>query len=421
LYKQKEKPMVEIEKKYWFYILPHVYCCIKDVRALLYNTQTGENMETCVPEIMELLYSLHEKKNLGCIQCDGKTLEREPYQSFLIEFCQKGMGNLSDVEQMPEKPIQLMPVLNLQRDVEKLVKEQDSFMGEDVFRYLFEVNIYLNSNCMQECPFCGNYFRQSLCCTKNKTGKPEEMTLFMLQNILSQIRYGNIGKINLLGGNILKYSYYGDFENLLSEFENQIHIWVHYANFASSAPINSVFQYDIPVTFPVDETAWSHCIALMKDKQAKYHFFITGLEDYEVADKLIARYELTNYSIHPIYTKHNKVFFEENIYTSRAEIFQSKHAFRQIFARQKLNTWFFGSLTISFDGNVYANINKPVLGNIEKDRLLNIVEKEMIVNTAWRKIRDVAPCDSCLYQYLCPSPSNYEWVMEQTNLCNIIK
>lgn len=413
--------MVTTDKKYWLYILPHVYCCIKDMQALLYNTQTGDNMETCVPEILELLHSLHEKKNLSCILCDGNILDVEPYHSFLIEFSQKGMGNFSDIEQMPEKPIQLMPVLNLQRDIERMQKEEDRFIGEDVLRYLFEVNIYLSNNCTQDCQFCSDYFRQSLCCTKNKTGQTKEMALSMLHNILPQIRYGNIGKINLLGGNILKYSCYGDFENLLSEFEEQIHIWVHYANFTGSETIIPEFQYDIPVTFPVNETLWNHCVALMKDKQVKYHFFITGMEDYETADKLIVSNKLTNYNIHPVYTKQNQVFFEENIYTNREEIFQSKSSFRQIFARQKLNTWFFGSLTIFPDGNIYANVNNPALGNIEKDKLINIVEKEMIENTAWRNIRDKEPCNSCLYQYLCPSPSNYELVIKKPNLCNINK
>jgi len=207
-----------MNRKYWLYILPYIYCCIKDTRALLYNTQTGENMEICIPEILELLRTLHEKYNLGCIRYDGKMFASEPYQSFLIEFCQKGMGNLSDVEQMPEKPIQLMPVLSLQRDVEKLQKEQERFIGEDVLRYLSEVNIYLNNKCRQDCRLCGDYFRQNLCCSKINTKQPEEMQLSLLQNLLSQICYGHVGKLNFLGGNVLEYSYYKKNDGAIDEF-----------------------------------------------------------------------------------------------------------------------------------------------------------------------------------------------------------
>ena len=413
--------MVETNKKYWLYILPYVYCCIKDTKALLYNTQTGGNMEICIPEILELLRSLHEKQNLGCIRYDGKILEHEPYRSFLIEFCRKGMGNLSDVEETPEKPIQLMPVLNLQRDVEKMQKEQDRSIGEDILRYLLEVNIYLNNDCRQDCRFCSDYFRQSLCCTKIDAGQRAEMKLSLLQNLLSQIRFGHVGKLNFLGGNILKYLHYEKLTYLLEDFKERVHIWNHYANYINTNTLIHDFLYDIPVTFPVDEKAWNNCLVLFKDKQAKYHFFITGIEDYEKTEELINNCKLINYSVHPVYTQKNQDFFEEYVYTNQEEIFQTIRSFRQIFSRQKLNTWFFGSLTIFPDGSIYANVNSSSLGNIESDRLLDIIDKEMIENTAWRKIRDMAPCDSCLYQFLCLSPSNYELVMKKPDLCHLNK
>jgi hypothetical protein len=53
--------MINKEKNYWLYIASHVYCCIKDEQALLYNTQTGESMETGIREIIALLHSLHER------------------------------------------------------------------------------------------------------------------------------------------------------------------------------------------------------------------------------------------------------------------------------------------------------------------------------------------------------------------------
>jgi pseudo-rSAM protein len=136
---------------------------------------------------------------------------------------------------------------------------------------------------------------------------------------------------------------------------------------------------------------------------------------------LIEKYTISNYAIHPVYTKNNHVFFEEFIYTNREDIFQTKLSFRQIFAHQKLNTHFFGSLTIMPNGEVHANVNSPVLGNISCDTLLDIVNKEMLMNTAWRKVRDTAPCSDCLYQYLCPSPSQYELTIGKPNLCHIKK
>ena len=50
--------MLDSTKKYWLYIYPQVYCCIKDKQILLYHTQTGESIETCDRKILELLHSV---------------------------------------------------------------------------------------------------------------------------------------------------------------------------------------------------------------------------------------------------------------------------------------------------------------------------------------------------------------------------
>ncbi len=84
-----------------------------------------------------------------------------------------------------------------------------------------------------------------------------------------------------------------------------------------------------------------------------------------------------------------------------------------------MNTHFFGILTVSANGEVYSNVNNIALGNIADSNLLDLIGKEMTENLSWRKIRDKQPCCDCLYQYLCPSPSNYEIVMNKQNLCHI--
>jgi pseudo-rSAM protein len=414
--------MFDTNKNYWLYIAPYVYCCIKEKHALLYNTQTGATIESDTREILALLRSLHEKKNMGAVRCEGKKMLQEPYHKFVIEFYEKGMGNWTDTARMPDRPIQLMPVLNLQHDVDKLQKEKERHTGENVLRYLLELNLCLHTACEQNCLFCNDYFRQSLCCHRTKHGTQREvLNPTILQNILSQIRYGVVGKINLLGGNLLKYPYYKELPSLFADFKERVHLWNHYTNFILCETAMPDFFYDVPVTFPVKKTTWEHCLTLLNKQQSKYHFFITGIEEYEKAENLIEKYGINNYAIHPVYTKNNLAFFEESVYSDREDIFQAKLSFRQIFAHQKLNTFFFGSLTVLANGEVKANVNSSVLGNIFRDTLLDIIHKEMHTNTAWRKIRNIAPCSDCLYQYLCPSPSNYEFAIGKPNLCHIKK
>ncbi len=93
----------------------------------------------------------------------------------------------------------------------------------------------------------------------------------------------------------------------------------------------------------------------------------------------------------------------------------------EIFRNQKLNSNFFGKLYVLPDGSVKANMNSTILGNINTNSLLEIIYLELHKNTAWRKVRDEEPCNACLYQFLCPAPSNYEMVISEPNLCNILE
>jgi pseudo-rSAM protein len=387
--------------------------------ALLYHTQSGAAMESSAQPVLALLQSLHEKKNLGAVYVEGQQLAREPYQSFIAEFCEKNMGGLADVEQVNEKPIQLMPILNVQREVEKLRKDRERSTGENILQYLLELNIYVNDACQRQCPLCYTYFRQSICCTKHS--EPSHgMSRQTLQKILAQIQYAPVGKLNILGGDLSQCAFYEDLDMLLQPFGEHVHLWMHYANAGNTGKFHAGFKYDIPVTMPIDEALFSAAFHRLKKEQTTYHFFITGEKEYQQAAQLPEKHAIAHYAMHPVYTGQNLSFFEEQVYMTKEDIFSKALSFREIFAHQKLNTHFFGSLTVLSNGDVHANVNSNKLGNVETDSILDLINKEMTANTAWRQIRNVAPCSGCLYQYLCPSPSDYEKAIGKPNLCHLI-
>ena len=80
----------------------------------------------------------------------------------------------------------------------------------------------------------------------------------------------------------------------------------------------------------------------------------------------------------------------------------------------------FGKLFIMPARNVYANVNSSSLGTID-DSPYSIVYKEFTKGHSWLKVRDQSPCSDCIYQWLCPTPSNYETVISRTNLCHVIQ
>jgi pseudo-rSAM protein len=411
--------MLKKNKNYWLYIAPHVYCRIAEAKILLYNTQTGVSIESKNDKILSLLRLLHEKKNLGAIEGAGELLGQDPYASFVMEFCKKGMGAVVDKEIMPEKPVQLMPVLNLQRDIDRLQNEKERYAGENVLHYLLELNLYLHSGCRQNCPLCKAYCRQCMCCTIHRDHL-QPMPLLVLEKILLQIKSGMAGKINLLGGNIFEYQGYNELFGLLEAYKERIHIWNHYANGIENKKINPDFSYHFFVTFPVHVEAFERCTALPKETKKKYHFYITDSGEYEKADELIAKYAIEQYEVKPIFTGNNLDFFRDYIFLDKEDILSKTLSMREIFRNQKLNAKFFGILNILPDGAVKANMNAHELGNIKNDEILNLINKEMVENTAWRKIRNEKPCSRCLYQWLCPSPSGYEIAVGKPNLCHVI-
>ena len=120
----------------------------------------------------------------------------------------------------------------------------------------------------------------------------------------------------------------------------------------------------------------------------------------------------------PLYNGKNIDFFESNVFTNQDELNTVALNKREIFIRQSLNIHNFGKLTIIANGIVYANVNHAPLGTID-DTIYSIVYKELINGQSWLQIRNQIPCTDCVYQWLCPSPSNYEAIIGKPNLCII--
>lgn len=118
----------------------------------------------------------------------------------------------------------------------------------------------------------------------------------------------------------------------------------------------------------------------------------------------------------PIFVGNNISFFEDHIFLSEQDICDMPITKREVFLHQTLNLYDFGRLVIMPDGTVYANLNESALGEWT-DPLYDIIHTELMEGNSWLYIRDKEPCLGCVYQWLCPSPSNYERVLQKKALC----
>lgn len=413
---------IDFLKTYWFYLFSDVYVSYnkEQTNMLLYNTCTGQRLEVNSKSCISLIKDVYKPDNLGVAKVSLKNTNDQELIEFIDEIIKLKMGGLISIEDEKKKPVNLLPILSLSKDVDKLKKKDDiSLIIPNLISYLSELNIYINGECSLNCLDCSLFYRQIRSCFKSSN--TDEMQPSQLRIMLEQLNYSHVKNINILGGNIFQYSFWDDLINIIDEYEFDFHLWANYLNFykreiTKISPKNIINE--VLVTFPVDLFSFE-AVFRKYEHNTKFHFLIKNEKQYSETVNLIACLGISNYCIEPIYTDDNIDFFSENVFLEKEDIFSSIISMRQIFCNQKLNANNFGSLIILNNGSVKANINTEVIGNIHQSTILELIYKELITNSAWRVIRNQDACSNCLYKYLCPPISNYETVIGKVNLCNI--
>ena len=99
------------------------------------------------------------------------------------------------------------------------------------------------------------------------------------------------------------------------------------------------------------------------------------------------------------------------------DILENKTSLEMIFSNQVMNRNHFGKLTILSNGEIFTNINDSCKGNIKTGSLKKIIYDEMMTGNSWKNNRTkISPCKNCNYELLCPSISNYEYVIKKISV-----
>lgn len=406
------------DKTYWFGILPHVYYVKKGVRILLYNTQNGSYIVSSDASVIALTEEMHLKNNLGIIELTQCQLQHSTIATFVQESKEKNICKLQ--ERMPNspKPVQLMPILNLQRDVEKLKQDKNRSVGEGIMDYLTDVTVVLNEECSCCCPGCGHYEKQFFHCLK---GKPrQELAAESIIQFFETIRYAPLRRLSFTGGDVFSYRQWDELRNYFVGNGITPCLGVHYLNvIGEKVDKLKDYPFEIFVTFPMNEKLFLERLEFLDGFTVKYLFSVASEDECSIADTIIQKYNIVNYEFRPFFNGYNLSFFEKEVFLTSDDLATMPVEQRVVFAHQKMNTNFFGQIVLLPNGDVKVNPNGKVLGNIHHDHISNMLEKELVGTDFWRKIRDQKPCVDCLFQFICPSPSNYETVIGRPNLCTL--
>lgn len=419
--------MNEQNRSYWFFIDPYVHVSVKNNTVLLYNPLSGKVLEySNVPRITNLIRRLRSKKNLMVIKLKEKELDEISVLQFVKDIRKHFMGDLIDTSFSKGKPIQMMPRVKIQKDIKFRKNEPERSGDGNMMQYLSEVSLYINGECDLNCEICSGSYKQSLCCTKgNKKGA--ELDISKLKDSIEKIQYHLTGCVNILGGNIFKYSKLETLASALCDQPFPVIWYSHYSNLIMSKKRLGILDFDVSfvkilVNFPCNKEKFEMALELVRHQNIGHEvvFIIQDEDELNTAQDIISSLQVHTYSIHPYYSGNNMKFFEKNIFTNKEDILDAKPTQKDIYARGKVNPINFGKLTVLNNGSVHANVNAPRIGFLGKDSIHDLVFKEMYHGRSWRRTRqNVAPCRQCTFELMCPPLSNYEYALGKNNLCHI--
>lgn len=389
-------------RKYWLYLNSDTFVWKNTSKILLYNSATKIAIEfSNSPELDSIVENLCDFTNLYCIQIDEVELSQPNIKEFTSQIVETNSGFLSEITKNQPKPIQFPPLLNLQCDRNKLKQDNSRSIGEKVTNYLNSVDIYFTHT---NNPGCKNYIYQL---EKFLGFIPKDQHVYF--NIILE-DYKSCESLDIL---------INTFKNLNTSISLQI-----CSSLIKKPSDDFNIHNDITLKI-VHDASYDEQIMVEALKNTKYleantlwHFDIHSESEYDNCSSFIERKQLKNTEITPVYNGKNLAFFEENIYLTKEDLRTPNLDKRKVFANQAINTNNFGKIIIQPDGNIYSDEDNPPLGNIHNS-LKEILTKEMELGTSWFRVRDMEPCNRCVYQWLCPSPSNYETEIGKPNLCHI--
>ena len=405
--------------QYFFYLYPNVYVSDKKQESiLLYNTSTGKQLVSNDRIFNDWVRKVYEPQNLGVIAVCKEEISR-CCSSLLAEAISLNIGNVETLR--THKPVNLLPFLSLQKDFEKYDnKGEESMLGDDIISYLSELNLFLTSNSDGDRSFL-KYVHQQRPFPVFNEFEEEELDEHAVETILKQISYSPVKNINIFGGDLSLYKRLVLLNDILAQYNRYtFHFWSYVMDIDRLLVYdNSNYCYDI-IVIPKYQTNIDSIKQLIEGKlsEVKYrlHVYITSEEEYEEYARSFSHYQI---EIRPLFAD-NLGLFQKNIFINRCDFEDTPVSMRSIFCNQKVNSNFFGQLSIYPNGDVRTTYCAELLGNIYNDKIIQLIHKELVENTSWRKVRSNNVCERCHYQYLCPPPSLYESVIGKKNLCSIV-
>lgn len=404
---------------HWFYLESYTFLFYSKNQYVIYNTLNSTYIDCSLygKTINTVLSILHNTNKTYCVGIYEYQLRDSQFTEFIKKIRNTFSGDIiKNIRGIP--PFISKPILRILHHPNNPKTKEYNLLGENALFHLHEVTFYLENQGFDLNPMYKDCYKQFLYPTYTEKQKLSHAKYL---EIIEQLSICQIDKINIIPATIEKKELFSYLLSLSRQYSIKTQIILPYKKYnkedLKQLLINPQFSIMIMVHLPVDYEELNSYINLFNEYNITWSLIASNKNDVIFLSKNNLG-KFTNVDYIPWYTGDNMDFFKEYIYNDFKDIIEQKNTKQHIFRKQILNDNLFGKLTIFPTGEVYSNANFPTIGNIQDQKLSEIVYSE-IENyfKPWFFTRDYVSCKNCVNKYLCPSISNYEIVANEYNMC----
>ena len=404
---------------HWFYLESYTFLFYSKNQYVIYNTLNSTYIDCSLygKTINTVLSILHNTNKTYCVGIYEYQLRDSQFTEFIKKIRNTFSGDIiKNIRGIP--PFISKPILRILHHPNNPKTKEYNLLGENALFHLHEVTFYLENQGFDLNPMYKDCYKQFLYPTYTEKQKLSHAKYL---EIIEQLSICQIDKINIIPATIEKKEFFSYLLSLSRQYSIKTQIILPYKKYnkedLKQLLINPQFSIMIMVYLPVDYEELNSYINLFNEYNITWSLIASNKNDVIFLSKNNLG-KFTNVDYIPWYTGDNMDFFKEYIYNDFKDIIEQKNTKQHIFRKQILNDNLFGKLTIFPTGEVYSNVNFPTIGNIQDQKLSEIVYSE-IENyfKPWFFTRDYVSCKNCVNKYLCPSISNYEIVANEYNMC----
>jgi len=390
----------------------NTFLWIKNSNGLAYQSKSYRAFVFSLSEkLSEICRNLLIIENLYSVELTEEAKNSSDVHHFVNNLLEIGAARLISDTDVKKGDVSLKPVLKIHETIDDFVRKHERGVGGRIIQHIHELTFFINGSKY------GNdqFYRQTIFPTKHESMLEMEKIIRFIRNSKNPF----LNNINLVG-NIFSFP---DFEVLLQNietFEIPVTICITASDVLDNRELLKRTDWHDKTSFRIlmdKKDNIEQVIVFFGDLKITFSvdFIVFSEKDYLGVEQISTT---VKGSFVPVYNGENIDFFESNVFIQETEILASALSKREIFKRQATNIFYFGKLTVLSDGNVYADVNQIPLGTID-DTVYSIVYREFTEGKSWFRVRDFKPCKDCIYQWLCPSPSNYETIIGKANLCHV--